>query len=357
MTVDPSPLIVQYLYVHSPDERFFYPSARSAPSVSRIACRYLECAVVQAASLRLPRTPCELALVTNIEERALLGHSGIQLFEQLDALGVRIIHADYRHRPTDPSKIFLASRYVFDAVLAAAGGQPPGRQLWFTDLDCVWPNAQLMFAHLRSDDRVGAIEAPYGPDWVVADGAEIGRTRNEIAKLATQLGYPPRTIPPWIGGELLCGTADVLLALVGACENLDERLAVNGMNLSTEEQLLTLAGALGLVSYEDLSQVARRIWTGPRHGAPGVESPLSLGLWHLPAEKGLSLRRAARQIRSGRTRRLRADLADPAKMARRFNVQGNGPLHRIRDDCWLTMQRIGNAGRSVAEARSRIQSP
>jgi hypothetical protein len=134
-------------------------------------------------------------------------------------------------------------------------------------------------------------------------------------------------------------------------------LAATGIGLSTEEQLLTLAGALGLVSYEDLSRVARRIWTGPRHGAPGIEDPLSLGLWHLPAEKGLSLRRAARQICGGRTSRLRADLADPAKMARRFNIQGSGLLHRVRDDCWLAMHRIGKAVRAIVEPSHESSLP
>ena len=351
MDDNPSPLVVQYLYVHAPGEKFFYPTARST-SATRVACRYLECAVAQAASLRLRQADCDLALVTNVQERSLLGRTGTDLLARLDSLGVRIVHAEYCRRPANLSETFMASRYVLDAIVAATEGQARERCLWLTDLDCVWPDATLIFASAPAHDRVGAIEAPYSPDWLVADGATIGRTRNEIAEIASQMGGSEST-PPWIGGELLSGRADTLRALVDACDALDERLASLGKTLSTEEQLLTLAGALDLVRYEDLSAVARRIWTGPRHGAPAVESPLALGLWHLPAEKGLSLRRVASEIRRGRTRRLRADLEDPARMARRFNVQGSGLLHRLRDDGWLAGQRIESAVRSSTESRRK----
>lgn len=350
----PCPLIVQYLYVHAPDEAFFYPTSRSHASAVRVACRYLECALTQAASLRMRETDCALALATNIDDRSLLGRSGVELLQRLDALEVRIIHADYDRRPAAGSEMFMASRYVFDAILAAIDGQPEGRQLWLTDLDCVWPNADLMFANAPADGLIGSIEAAYSPDWLVADSAAIGRTRREIGELALELGAT-ESIPPWIGGELLSGSPQTLRALVASCDELDERLASANRALPTEEQLLSLAGALGVVRFHDLSRIAQRIWTGPRHNAPAIEDPLALGLWHLPAEKGLSLRRTAREVRNGRTRRLRRDLADPARMARRFNVQNAGPLRRVRDDGWLAGQRIESAVRSSIEHRRRAE--
>ncbi len=355
MDTNLSPLIVQYLYVHARDEAFFYPSSRSSASATRVACRYLECAIAQAASLRLRDADCSLALATNLEDRRILGRSGVKLLERLDALGVQMIHADYSRRPTDGSEMFMASRYVLDAILAAVEGQPQERQLWLTDLDCVWPNADLMFSSAPAKDRIGAIEAPYDPDWLVADAAAVGRTRKEIGELACELGGDGglEQPPPWIGGELLSGTPDALRALVATCDALDERLAHVNKVLPTEEQLLTLAGALGLVRYHDLSAVARRIWTGPRHGAPQIDDPLALGLWHLPAEKGLSLRRAAHEVCSGRVRRLRCDCADPTRMARRFNVAGNGFLRRVRDDGWLAGQRVTGAVRSSLQRRRR----
>ena len=92
--------------------------------------------------------------------------------------------------------------------------------------------------------------------------------------------------------------------------------------------------------FRDLSHVARRLSTGPRARAAKPEDPLAIGLWHLPSEKGLSLRRTARQILHGRTRSLRRDLSDPARTARRFNVAGTGPVRRLRDDGWIVAQRV-----------------
>src|ERR1700684_4438098 len=108
MDAHPSPLILQSLYVHAPDEAYFYPSARSHASAARVAWRYLECAVAQAASLRLRATDCDLALVTHIQERGAPGRPGAPLLERLDALGVQVLHADSRRRPADDSKMFMS---------------------------------------------------------------------------------------------------------------------------------------------------------------------------------------------------------------------------------------------------------
>ncbi|HEY1689357.1 MAG TPA: hypothetical protein VGF95_10920 [Solirubrobacteraceae bacterium] len=356
MPLKPTPLVVQYLYVHAPEESFLYPTARSDASAARLACRYLECAIAQAASLRLRDVDCELALATNLRDPSALGRAGVARFEQLDALGVQILHADYRHRPAQDVEMFMSSRYVLDAILAAVEGQPDERQLWLVDLDCVWPNAQLVFGNAPQPGQIGAIDIPYPPDWMIVEYAEAGRTRSDMSRLASELGGAA-TLPPWIGGELLSGTPPALRALVATCEALDARLAQRGQALPAEEQVLTLAGALGLVDYCNLTHVAQRVWTGPRHGAPPVENALSLGFWHVPAEKGLSLRRAANAIAKGRTERLRRDLADPARMASRFNVQGTGLRRRLQDDGWIAMQHArGRLHAAAARLRPRSSS-
>ena len=166
--------------------------------------------------------------------------------------------------------------------------------------------------------------------------------RAALGELARSMGAA-QSVPSWIGGELLAGTADALRALVRACERIDERLAAQSMALRTEEQTLTLVGALELAQFRSLSPVAGRIWTGPRHGAANPENPLACGLWHLPSEKGLSLRRAANEMLAGRPERLRRDLADPARAARRFNVSGTGLARRLRDDGWLAKERLRGA--------------
>jgi hypothetical protein len=343
-----SPLVVQYLYVHGQDEGFYYPTARAATSAADVAARYLECALVQCASLRFREVDCELMLATNISDRSALGRTGEALLERIESLGVTVLPCEYRHRPGDDSKTYVSSRYVLDAILTAAQGQPAERRLWLTDLDCVWPDAERVFAATPPEDEVGCVYIPYPPDWDVVGFGEVGRTRTTIGELAAEMGRSG-DLPRWVGGELLSGTPRTLQSLVAACEELDRQLATENRVLPTEEQILSLAGALGRVRFRDLSHVAWRILTGPRHEAPKPEDPLAFGLWHLPSEKGLSLRRTAREIRTGRTRRLRRDLAQPARTARRFNVAGNGLGRRIRDDGWIATQRIQGALRATLD--------
>jgi hypothetical protein len=347
----PSPLVVQYLYVHGHDEAFFYPTARAAASAAEVAARYLECALVQAASLRLRDVDCDLALATNIGDTSRLGRTGAELMARIESLGVEILPTEYRHRPGDDSSTYVSSRYVLDAICAAAEGQPAERRLLLTDLDCVWVGSERLFAAVPAAPEVGCIHFEYPPDWDVVGFGEVGRTPRGIAELAQSLGGPGE-LAPWVGGELLAGTASALLSLVAACEEMDRLLAARGEVLPTEEQILTLAGALGKVRFQDLARAAWRVHTGPRHEGPPVEDPLSLDLWHLPAEKGLSLRRTARELRRGRTSRVRRDFSEPARMAKRFNVAGTGIGRRIRDDGWIARQRVYGALRARLGGRA-----
>ncbi len=356
MRSDAAPLIVQYLYVHQHDEAFSYPTARSRASVDKVAQRYLECALTQAATLRLREVDCELALATNVEGRSVLGRGGCRLLERIESLGVRILATPYRHRPADNGAYYVSSRYVLDAILSATEGQPPDRQLWFIDLDCVWPNAAQVLAAAPEAPQIGCIFIPYPPEWV-AGITTGGSTRSAIGKLAEAMGAPPQPLPPWVGGELLTGTAETMRRLVRTCEELDARLAAEGRALGAEEEILTLAGALGRAQFRDLSDVARRIMTGPRHGAPPTATPLAYGLWHLPGEKGLSLRRTAHELMHGHEARLRRDLADPPRIARRFNVQGSRLTRRIRDDSWIAAQRVRDrTGSALSSARNAVLS-
>jgi len=333
------PLVVQYLYVHTDDEAFHYPSVRARASATAVALRYLECALVQAASLRLRGAGCDLVLATNVGDPRALGRRGSELMRRLESLDVAILPAAYLHRPGGEVPDFVSSRYVLDAILAATAGEPQERPMLFTDVDCVWVDPERLFAAVPSEPDIGCIHCIYPPDWEMVGYGRVGRTPAAMGELAGHLGGAGGPVP-WIGGELLAGRPDALRAMVATCEELDAQLAAMDQVLQTEEQILTLAAALGRVRFRDLSPLARRIWTGPRHDAPAVEDALSLALWHLPSEKGLSLRRSARELRSGRTRRLRRDLAEPARMARRFNVAGNGMARRVRDDGWIAGRRV-----------------
>jgi hypothetical protein len=330
--------VVQYLYVHRPEERFEYPSSRSSGGAANTAMRYLECALVQTASLRMREADCEIVLVTNLEDPrdpALVEPRGVKLLEKMETLGVRLVHAAYAHRSAKPVPMFEASRYVLDAV-GAMTSNTPGR-LWFVDVDCVWIDPQRVFAAAPPLGSVGCIHIDYPPDWDVN-----GWTPRALGELGNELGECPVPVP-WVGGELLCGAPADLAGLVIACERLDEELAAHGAEAPAEEQLLSLAGGLGRIQFAELSSVAWRLWTGPRHGALPHADPASLGLWHLPAEKGLGFRRAADAILSGRTSRLRRDLAEPRRAMKRFNVGGTGWARRLRDDSWLAAYRLRRA--------------
>jgi hypothetical protein len=342
MSAPLTPLVVQYLYVHERGERFQYPTARAGSSAGGVATRYLECALTQAASLRLRDVPCDLALATNITDPAALGRVGAELFALIQQLGVQILPTEYRHRPRAGTAFYLSSRYLLDAMLTATEGQPEERRLWFTDLDCVWADPQSVFDNAPAADEIGCIYIGYPPDWDTVGMGVHGRSRRAMGELAAGMGGSGG-VAPWVGGELLSGTPHTLRELVRACEELDTELAETGKALPNEEQILSLAGAVGRIRYRDLSGVARRVPTGPRNRAAKVEDPLTVGLWHLPAEKGLSLRRTARQIRKGRTAALRRDLSDPARAARLFNVAGTGLGRRLQDDGWIATQRVRRA--------------
>jgi hypothetical protein len=329
----PRPLVVQYLYVHAPGEHFDYPSSRSHGGVGRLAERYLECVLVQAASLSLRGVKCDLALVTNVADPRSLGRRGAGLLEEIRALGVDILLAEFTHRPPAEVTMFASSGYVFDAILAAAAGVGPDTELWLMDVDCVWLDAAKVFAAAPPSPGLGCIHIPYPPDWEFR-----GYTLRALAELAVEMGASEEPLR-WVGGELLAGAASDLRELVSRCEELELEAAARGQTLIVEEQLLSLAGALGRAQFEDLSAIAQRIWTGPRHDAPAAVDPASLGLLHLPSEKGLGFRRAARTISAGRPERFVGDLEVPTRALKRFNVQGAGWPRRIRDDGWLAMQR------------------
>ncbi len=208
----------------------------------------------------------------------MLGPQGSALLESIEALGVRILITEYRHRPKPGTEIYVSSRYVLDAMLASLEGQPAERTIWLTDLDCVWADPARVFAEAPPADEIGCIYIEYPPDWDTVGFEVHGRTRRAIGDLAAEMGDGPE-VPPWVGGELLAGRPAALRALVAVCEELDARLAADGRTLPNEEQILSLAGALGMVRFRDLSAVARRITTGRRsHGGPGVRPPFARAL-------------------------------------------------------------------------------
>jgi hypothetical protein len=327
------PCVVQYLYVHGPDEQFNYPTSR-ARGTAAIAARYMECALVQSGSLCLREADCDVVFVTNLRDRKSLGRQVARLLQAIESLGVEIVFADYRHRPLNPIAQFMSSQYVFDAIAAVGDLSDPDRRLWLMDVDCVWLNPRKAFAAAPAPPSIGCIQIPYPPDWDIT-----GFTPTAIEEIASRLAGSSERVG-WVGGELLTGSVRDLCELVATCKALEAEIGALGYALNTEEHLLSLAGALGRVQFCDLSAVARRVLTGPRHEAPPVEDPGTLGVWHLPTEKGLGFRRGARAILAGKGSRLTRDLDVPSRALKRFNIEGAGLSRRVRDDAWIAGQRV-----------------
>ena len=328
-----------------------HPSPRTASPL-----RYLECALVQAASLRLAGAACEILLLTNLAGPQGLGRSGRRMWAALGELGVERRAVPVRIEPgADPA----VTRMPREAILAAAGeaGTDGGRVLWLPNLDSVWVDPARALAAAPSPGRVGALAIGYPPDWRVGGPEVPGASREEIGRTAAAMGAVAGETPPrWIGADLLVGTGAALEALVRACDALDERLRARGA-VATNEQLLTLAAALGRIGVEDLHAVARRIQTGARHTAGAPQDPGELGIWHLPAEKGLSFRRAARALARGGGAGLRADLASVPRAMRRFNVGRTRRGHQLRDDAWVALGRLAPGRRRRAAGTLQPTGP
>jgi hypothetical protein len=333
--------VVLYLYVHQPGERFNYPSSRASGSAANTAMRYLECALVQAASLRLRDVECDVALVTNLNDlydSAAVEPRGVRLIQAMEDLGVRMLYADYEHRNRLPVESYASSRYLLDAIVTAVDGGEPDHMYWFTDIDCVWVDPRAMFENAPTDDEVGCLIIPYGPDWDIE-----GTTPRRLGEFGQELGACPTPIP-WVGGELISGTAGALRRLVRECDALDDEVGERGAKeIPAEEHLLTLAGGLGRVPFKDLSTLGWRVLTGPRHHAHQHPDPGSLGIWHLPSEKGLGFRRTANALLGGRSLGVMRDFEDTRRAMKRFNVSGAGWQRRLRDDGWLTAHRLRRA--------------
>jgi hypothetical protein len=329
--------VAQYLYLHEPGDRFYYPSSRSYGDASRLGVRYLECVLVQAASLRWSVPDCELVLVTNLTDRDSLTRRARRLLNRILSLGVKLVAADYHHAPRAPVSEFHASRYVLDAIDAVAARLDPDRQLWMVDVDCIWLDPPAAFATVAARRGIGALQIGYSLDWV-----NSGYSREDLGALGARFG-DCTPAPTWIGGEVVAGEASELRRLVKLCDVLDQELERVDAFLPIEEQLFTLLGALGRQEFQSLSGVAGRIWTGRRHQAANPADPSELTLWHLPSEKGLSFRRAANALLHGEAPRLRRDLSSRERAMTRFNVSGVRWSRSLRDDTWIVATRLRDA--------------
>ncbi len=333
-TASQRPLVALYLYLDDAGATTPpHPSVKtSAPE------RYLECAVTQAASLRLQGAPCEIALVTNAQPaRGARGRAG-RLWGALRDLGVELLEGS---APPGDSLAPARERLLRRAIDDATAGQASTRRVWLPNLDSVWADPSRALAAELGDGQLGCLQIDYPADWRIGGDETVGASRTDIARTVARLG-DAAPIPAWVGGDLLTGRTAALLAAAAEYDELDARLRAEG-HIAGNEQLLTLLSALGRIRFRDLGKLAGRVQTGARHRAASGAGAAQLAIWHLPAEKGLSLRRAARTVARGGSSRLVADLGAPPRAARRFNVGRARRARQLRDDAWVGGKRLAEA--------------
>jgi hypothetical protein len=232
--------VAQYLYVHGADERFYYPSSRTGSRPDRLLARYLECALVQATSLRVNAPSCELVLVTNLTDADPLTRRARALLDRILGLGVELVEAQYHHVPHGSAPLFYSSAYVLDAIDALAPRLDAGQQLWMADVDCVWIDPAAAFRGLTAAGTIAALPIRYPHDWVVS-----GRTPAEIGALGARLGTCP-PVPDWVGGEVLAGTCAQLAELPRECERLEAELrSIDVSDACASQASPTRSGASG----------------------------------------------------------------------------------------------------------------
>jgi hypothetical protein len=335
----PAHCVVQYFFVHSADEAYSYPTGRNYSDPQKLTALYLECALVQAASLALrDDVACEQVFVWNLadpHDESVLGAYGVRLVRAMEALGVQMRHAEFAHRFDSPAAEYMASRYILDAIHEAVRAARDDQVLWFTDLDCVWRSPERVFAAAPKPSEVGCLYIPYPPDWDVM----LGTTPTTVGRFGERLGACKVPVP-WVGGEILSADPATLRHFVEACERVERAIGQEPGQLPAEEHLFSLVGGLDYVQFKDLSAVCRRIQTGARHTGPRFTDVASLGFWHLPGEKGLAFRRTAKALLRGRHGQLAREFADPELAMRRFNVGRPKMTRRLRDDSWLAVNRL-----------------
>ncbi|MDT7858016.1 hypothetical protein RQM47_15320 [Rubrivirga sp. S365] len=289
--------LTTWLYAEPPGEESVYPQVvgQGAPSSTRFQAVYWRCVAVFFASARRWAPDARLVLATNVE--AVPAVDGRDLGTFLDRLGVEVVRLPYTFRP--PPGYYGAWRnqfYVFDVVRWLAAEVEPGGVGMVLDSDCVWARPPDRMAAMTR--RHGALTYDLGlPEGGEQNGLTLAQMGALYADLAPTLGgEAPETAPPYVGGELVAATGDVLGQIDALAARLwPEMLRRHGAgrpHFNEEAQALSwIYHRLG-IAYGTANPFLRRIWTTLLQGDDARAPDLDLTVWHVPGEKRYGLRRA-----------------------------------------------------------------
>lgn len=245
--------------------------------VERRMRTYWVCITALALSIRrYHSTSCQICVATNDAPTE-------EIAEILKDLKIELHNIPFQKHTTQTGSVFGAAWYLLDVISEIAERAPSDQVSIFIDPDClVTGPLDGMISQTR---RSGLLlhEIPYPKDHNAN-----GLSRTDLREITTTLsGETARSLPIWIGGELLAGTGTALKSFVQDLEETRELIAKSSLSdrITTEEQLLSLVIDLNDTRYALASpEFASRIWTTGkyRNYSPDV---ISMPIWHLPAEK------------------------------------------------------------------------
>lgn len=287
-----SPTVVTWLYAEAEGEESVYPQVigHGAPSSTRFQAVYWRCVAVFFASLQRHGGGPRPVLVTNVDVVPVV--DGHDLAVLLERWGVEIVRLPYTFQP--PPGYWGAWRnqfYVLDVVRWLAGRLAGDEVGMVLDSDCVWARSPQRMAAMTQ--RHGALTYDLG---LPEGGDQNGLSLDEMAALYTALdSTPPSTPPPYIGGELIAATGQLLSEIDARTDALwAEMLRRHAQGLpkfNEEAQALSyLYHTLG-VAYGTANPYLRRIWTTLLKGDDARGPDLDLAVWHVPGEKRYGLHR------------------------------------------------------------------
>jgi len=250
------------------------PNMRAITDTGSVAS-YYRAIVVTFASVRRWNHHLRLALVTDCKPP-------VPYDDQLSALDVQILEAEFEHRPPDGFwPTFNASLYTIDVMSMLARTAKPTDQILLLDPDV-----------LCTGELTAVLQVIRGTDVLVyptgfpEDEESQGLSALDAAPLHLELDPELQEPPMHYGGELYGFTAAGALPILRRAEDAWKLAMSNWASgrpyFVTEEHLLNYA--VRRARKVDATTFIRRIWTAPVHRTVSGDEGALL-LWHLPAEK------------------------------------------------------------------------
>ena len=344
-------LLATWFHGDTAELRGEYAQMRGDSTSPRHWAVYLDCIDLFLASARRWNADVRLAVVLNPPAAAALP---ADRRDRWTASGAELLVAENTHRaPEGFHGQWQNQFFVLDCLRVLAAEAADDEPVVLVDSDCLVTRS---LADL--DAAVRAHGRAFYPVPFPADVEINGRSRRDLAGLATELGGNDVADLPYLGGEFLAFRADVLRrdlkrlddAFAWAVERGERGLA----HPNEEAQLISVTLGPEVTPEEFPAGVVRRVWTQPWNLRNAGPADLGIALWHLPAEKRTGLARVHRAYRTpGSWFWTAPHTAWLARAGRLVGVPGYGPGKALAD-AWALAPRLVPGVRRRWAMRGRI---